>query len=69
LRPALLLAAALGAAVLSAPAHASTTCRDLGPLPGWGPVCVVECQATMSPVVDPKSLGKTLRSLVVDCPA
>jgi hypothetical protein len=68
-RPALLLAAALGAAVMSTPAHASTTCQDLGPLPGWGPVCAVECQSTISPRVNPKNLGDTLRSLIVNCPA
>ena len=43
-RSALLLIAAVAASALSAPAaRASVTCDDVGPVPGYGPVCTVTC--------------------------
>lgn len=67
---ALLLAAVAAASLASAsPADASVTCKDLGPLPGWGPVCTVRCAMTVQPEVNPKDLGATLGSFIVMCPA
>jgi hypothetical protein len=69
-RAALLLAATAFASVaLTTPAGASLTCRDLGPVPGYGPVCVVECVLTTSPRLDPKDLRGSLPTLVAQCPA
>lgn len=64
----LLLAAAVAATAASfAPsASASIYCSDLGPVPGWGPVCTVKC------VAGHDWLGadiKDLSSLVPVCPA
>jgi hypothetical protein len=67
---ALLLTAAAAASFASAsPANATVNCQDLGPLPGWGPVCTVRCAMTVQPEVNPKNAGETLRSLIVMCPA
>lgn len=65
----LLLVAAAAAASFAAPADASLYCRDLGPVPGYGPVCLVQCALGADPNVNPKDLGETLQSLVVYCPA
>jgi hypothetical protein len=65
----LLLVAAAAAASFAAPANASLYCRDLGPVPGYGPVCTVECALGTSPQVNPKDVPGTLRSFVVVCPA
>ena len=54
---ALLVAAA--AAGVAAPAHASTVCSPLGPVPGRQPVCSVKCvigaAATVAPQLEPYS--------------
>jgi hypothetical protein len=52
-RTALFLAAATATALLSsAPgAQASVTCEDVGPVPGYGPVCTVTC--ALKTQVDP----------------
>lgn len=66
---ALLPLAAAAAFALPAPAQASLTCRDLGPVPGYGPVCTVECALATHPEVNPKDVPGTLRSFIVVCPA
>lgn len=68
-RLSLVLVAAAAAASFAAPAGASLYCRDLGPVPGYGPVCLVQCQLGMQPEVNPKNLTETLRSFIVMCPA
>ncbi len=57
------------AAAFATPAHASPYCGDLGPVPGYGPVCVVECVLGTHPVVNPTDVRETLGSLIVTCPA
>lgn len=64
---ALLLSAPL--ASVAAPAAASPYCADLGPVPGYGPVCTVHCVLANDPEVDPKDVAGTLGSLVPVCPA
>lgn len=61
----------LAAALLgSAPtASASPYCADLGPVPGYGPVCLVRCVLGTQPEVDPKDVAGTVASLVPVCPA
>lgn len=67
---ALLIAAAAAASLAtSSPASASLYCSDLGPVPGYGPVCTVKCVLGADPEVNPKDVGATLRSLIVVCPA
>lgn len=67
---ALLLTAAAAATLFSSsPANASIYCQDLGPLPGWGPVCTARCVMGVQPEVNPKDAAATLRSLIVMCPA
>ena len=68
-RTALLLAAGLTVAGLAPSAQASLYCSDLGPVPGYGPVCTVKCVLGADPQVDPKDVRGTLQSLVVVCPA
>lgn len=65
----LTLAAGAAAASLAPAADASLYCRDLGPVPGYGPVCLLQCQLGMDPQVNPKNLGETLQSFIVMCPA
>ena len=55
------------AAAFATPAHASITCADLGPVPGYGPVCTVECLLAAHPAVDPKDVPRTVRSFVPYC--
>ena len=38
-----LAAAAAGPLLAGAPARANVYCADLGPVPGYGPVCTVRC--------------------------
>lgn len=68
-RIALLLAAGLAVGTLAPAAQASIYCSDLGPVPGWGPVCTVKCVLGADPQVNPKDVKGTLRSLVIVCPA
>lgn len=69
-RTPLLLAGALAAAAFATPsANASIYCQDLGPVPGYGPVCTVRCVLTTNPQINPKDVKGTLQSLVVQCPA
>jgi len=67
-----LAAAALAAAFTSlapAPANASIYCGDLGPVPGWGPVCLVGCLLGAVDV-DVKDLVGTVEGVVTHmCPA
>jgi hypothetical protein len=64
MRPLLLAAALLAAGVPAA--TASPYGRPVGPVPGYGPVCTVQCVAGSVPAeVDPKDLG----ALVPVCPA
>ena len=68
---AFLAVAALSAAVatFATPATASPYCADLGPVPGYGPVCTVRCVLGVQPEVDVKDVPGTLGSLVPVCPA
>ena len=66
---ALLPLAAAAAFAIPAPAQASLTCPDLGPVPGYGPVCTVECALGTRPTVDPKDVTGTLRSFIPVCQA
>lgn len=68
-RSALLLAAGIAVAGLAPAAEASLYCSDLGPVPGWGPVCTVKCVLGADPEVNPKDVRATLQSLVIVCPA
>jgi hypothetical protein len=69
-RSALAVLAVLAAtAFATPPANASIYCTDLGPLPGYGPVCTVKCLMTVHPEVNPKNVGETLGSFIVQCPA
>ncbi len=61
----LLLVAAAAAASFAAPADASIYFSDLGPVPGFGPVCTVKCVLGADPQVNPKDVKGTLSSLVV----
>ena len=65
----LLLVAAAAAGTFAAPAEASLYCRDLGPVPGYGPVCTVQCVAGTNPEINPKDVFGTLSSFFVMCPA
>lgn len=72
MRRRLALALVAGAALASvAPAaNASLTCPDLGPVPGYGPVCTVRCVLGHEGNVNIKDPVGTLHSLVVImCPA
>ena len=63
------LVAGLAAASFAAPAEASLTCRDLGPVPGFGPVCTVQCFLGQADV-NVKDIRGTVESvLFVVCPA
>ena len=62
-----LAVALLGGAAPSA--SASPYCADLGPVPGYGPVCLVRCVLGTQPEVNPKDVAGTLASLVPVCPA
>ncbi|HEU0132954.1 MAG TPA: hypothetical protein VFQ85_18385 [Mycobacteriales bacterium] len=53
MRPFLLALAVAAAAATAARASASTVCSDVGPVPGYGPVCTVTCALTSRPYVDP----------------
>lgn len=66
-RSALLVAAVTAA--FAAPADASPYCADLGPVPGYGPVCTVRCVLAYQPEVDVKDVKGTLASLAPVCPA
>lgn len=62
------LVAGVAAASFAAPAQASLTCRDLGPVPGYGPVCTVQCLLGGADV-DVKDVKGTVMSIVgVVCP-
>lgn len=55
-RTLLLLAAALAAPLLAAPASANIYCGEFGPIDNaYGPVCTVKCAMTADPQVDPSS--------------
>lgn len=63
----LALVTAAAAASFAAPAGASIYCSDLGPVPGYGPVCTVKCVLAHDPTpIDVKRLGE---SLSIVCPA
>jgi len=62
-----LIPLAVALALPAAPAHASLTCGDLGPVPGYGPVCTVECLLGGRHTVDPKDVQGTVRSFVPYC--
>lgn len=65
----LLLVASAAAASFAAPANASLYCRDLGPVPGYGPVCTVQCFLGQADV-DVKDVRGTVNSIVQTvCPA
>lgn len=66
---ALLAIAAAASFGTSSPAGASLYCPDLGPLPGYGPVCTVRCVlgATDPNVKDP--VGTVMGLVTVVCPS
>lgn len=65
-----LVAAAALATLAPAPANASLYCQDLGPVPGYGPVCTVRCILGHQSNIDPKDIRGTVISLVtIVCPA
>lgn len=67
-RLALALVAGAAVASLAPAADASLTCRNLGPVPGWGPVCTVQC-ALGAADVDVRDVRGTVESLIfVVCP-
>ena len=54
MRRLLLLVLAAAPLLATAPARANVYCADLGPVPGYGPVCTVRCAMTAVPEeVDP----------------
>ena len=67
-RTALLLAAGLTVAGLAPSAQASLYCADLGPVPGYGPVCAVRCALGTQVHVDPKNIKGTSVEFPM-CPA
>lgn len=71
---ALLIAAAAAASLAtSSPASASLYCSDLGPVPGYGPVCTVKCvlgSTEVPPEVNPKDpIGTVADIVLIVCPA
>lgn len=71
-RLALALVAGAALATVAAPsANASIYCSDLGPVPGYGPVCTVKCvlghQGGPVNVKDP--IGTLHSYVVIMCPA
>ena len=66
----LVAGAALTTFAAPSPANASLYCSNLGPVPGYGPVCTVKCILGHDFQVDPKDVKGTLVSvLVIVCPA
>lgn len=68
-RLALGLVAGVAAASLATPVHASLYCSDLGPVPGYGPVCSVQCALGGADVNVKDPVGTVWSVLVVACPA
>ncbi len=67
-RLALGLVAGLAAASFAAPAEASLYCRGIGPVPGFGPYCTVQCVLGQAEV-DVTDVRGTVHSFVgVVCP-
>lgn len=65
-----LLAAVAATSFLTPAAEASIYCSDLGPVPGYGPVCTVKCVLGAAPgIVDPKDIKGTIGRLAIVCPA
>ena len=68
-RVALTLVAVAAAASLAPAAGASLYCADLGPIPGYGPVCSVQCALGSADVDLRDPVGTAESVLIVACPA
>ncbi|HEX8003754.1 MAG TPA: hypothetical protein VF519_13780 [Mycobacteriales bacterium] len=68
-RTALALTAAAAFATLAPAADASLYCSDLGPVPGYGPVCTVKCVLYGAEVNVKDPVGSVLSIVRIVCPA